>query len=190
MVKGKKTYSETLRCANLVTSELDGIRTVDALKKNVPANITSNKTFKNIVVKGNVNSSLNRLDRVNGVQISDLLEKFVSWDKPQKLNFLKFKNIQGNSFCISSNFLEKIISFPLSNGGKDLNFFLIPAKNLRVTTYNDLPVEEFLSDQEKLNNIDKIKNLIIPGNLSINTVKNVVRINDILVEKLIEKVCT
>lgn len=68
---------------------------MSTLKKDVPATITSTKNFTNITLTGNVESILNRLDKIDGINVNVIFENLIILDKPHKLEFLNFKNLKG-----------------------------------------------------------------------------------------------
>lgn len=100
LIRGKKNYEDTLRCEDLVISELDEITVSSTLKEDVTATITSNKNFTNIILNGNVESVLNRLDKIDGIYVSEIVENLIMLDKPYKLDYLSFKNLKGEIFPI------------------------------------------------------------------------------------------
>lgn len=69
-----------------------------------------------------------------------------------------------------------------------LYFIYISATNLQVTTHNDQPVEDFLANLKHLEPVGVIKNLVLHGNLTVNSTNNVETVNEILFENIIDKV--
>ncbi|CAG9816474.1 unnamed protein product [Phaedon cochleariae] len=158
MINGQKTYVDTLRAENLVTSKLEGINTLDVLNTRWPSNVTGTKTFKNVIVEGNVNSKIDHVDILNNVNVDDFKNEIIYIDQEQHLNKMDFEHLN--------------------------------VTNLHVQKLNGHQIEDYLDTMNKLQSLNKLESLVVNGNITIQNIFNVSRINDIPVEDILNKAPT
>ncbi|KAG5899454.1 hypothetical protein JTB14_015307 [Gonioctena quinquepunctata] len=90
IINGKKIYEDTLKTEKLATLELDGIDALDVLNTKYTGNVTGTKSFKDLTVVENMNSSLTHVRVVNDVNIDDFMKEVIFIDQPKKLSTMDF----------------------------------------------------------------------------------------------------
>lgn len=93
-ITSPKVFQGKLRCANLTTKYLDHIEVSEAITSK-STTMLGNKTFDNLVVKGDLVSDRIVTNYINGVNLSALLEKAVFVNRPQEFESMQFDNIKG-----------------------------------------------------------------------------------------------